>query len=164
MIQINRYLFVVIVFVGSAIWDLLLRILVQTSKKFEYPIFPVMQPYFAKTGVLQAMLYAGIVGAVAKFTVLLLGEITQDQYGLYPSLSWSFLGWIAGVSALVGVAMRVAFAGLPIVSTWTPVRALQSTYYAQHGLLTFILDGLSGILVAAPVLSVFRPNEVHRRG
>jgi hypothetical protein len=159
LISVNRYVFVAIVFVATAVWDLLLRVLVNSSKSLGYPIFPIMQPYFSQVGVFQAMLYAGIVGAVAKLTVLLLAEVTRDRYGLYPSLSWSFLSWIAVVSALVGIAMRVAFSGLPYLSTWKPVRALQNTYYQQHWLRTFALDGLSGVLVAAPVLSVFRPDE-----
>lgn len=149
-----------VIFGATGLWDLLLRIVVENSKGLplisrnlgqgaDGSVFPRMQPYFDKQSVGAAMFFAGISGLTAILLVMTVSEIVQGRWGFSPSNTWTYLGWIALISAIVGLGMKY--------SNYAP--PLASTYYALPVYVTFLLDALSGVMVAAPVLLVIEPPD-----
>ena len=95
------------------------------------------------------MLFAGLAGLMAIVIVLVISQLVDGRYGFSPRKRLAYLGWIALVSAVVGLGMKYTNYAPP----------LAQTYYSQPVWMTFLLDGLSGILVAAPVLLVITPRD-----
>jgi hypothetical protein len=149
MRSVSPVVFVLATAVVCGFWDIGLRAAVSYGG-----VFPIMKPYFRSYGVLHAAALAAFVAALAMAIVLLASYLAHGNFGLEPKLSLPFVAWVALVSALVGLAMKY--------SNYAP--PLASTYYSQPTWLTFVLDGISGILVSVPVLLVVRPHSSRREG
>ena len=152
--------FASVIFASTGLWDLLLRMVVENSKGFPVvsrtlgqnaygQIFPRMEGYFQKQSVGSAMFFAGLSGLAAILLVMVASQILQGRWGLSPSQRWAYLAWIALISALVGLGMKYGNYAPP----------LASTYYSLPTVVTFFLDALSGVMVAAPVLLVVQPPD-----
>lgn len=152
--------FALIIAVTTGVWDVLLRTLVYISKnRFPYlipaiqdpsgQVFPIMSPYFKKRSVFAAFMFAAFSGFVAITAVLLFSFVFCDRFGFQPGVRWSYILWIAFISGVIGLIMKYTNYAPP----------LAQTYYSQATFRTFLLDSLSGVMVALPVLLVVQPRE-----
>lgn len=162
--KVSIFVFVLIIFVATAVWDVLLRIVVQGTEGQKFAIiarfkflgldsqgrvFPIMRRYFRERSVLAAAFFAGLVGALAVGIVGLLSFIFCDQFGLRPGFKAGYILWVVLVSGLVGLLMKYTNYAPP----------LAATYYSQPVYITFFLDCLSGAMVLLPILPFVQPRE-----
>jgi hypothetical protein len=126
----------VLVFVVTAMWDVLLRFL--STGKIKIPVVSqwqwvrVLEPYFKKHTILGAALLAGFAGSLAQLALWALPATANPV--LYSAQ-------VAIVSALVGWPMYVS--GL--------YPELKKYYYDRLGGSAVLSDALSGLVVMASV-------------
>lgn len=134
-IQNNTYFRIILIFVITGLWDVLLRFFSLRKIKLlgieDWKWVSTLKPYFEHHTLLSAALIAGFVGAIT-YIVLLSFNINTNRYN---NIEYSLLVFI--ISALIGIPMR--YSGLfPI---------LKKYYYDKLPIVTFFSDGLSGIVV-----------------
>jgi len=112
-----------IIGVITAVDDLILRYV-----SVNLNIFPILQPYFAKHSIIAAMVWAGLIGAITVYPLLMFSK---------PVSTARFTTATFVISAISGVLINKSRI-LPVLS---------DTYYAQCPLNTLALDGFSGIIV-----------------
>ena len=135
-----RYSTLTLVFVVTALWDVILRMLAQKKLKFlgleKIGWIDSLEEYFDRHTFLSAALVAGFVGAAA-YLVIQLRSFSNPYANLL---------WIAIVSAIVGIPMRNS--GLfPHLKTY---------YYDAHPKITYFSDALSGVVVAVTIFMIRR--------
>lgn len=139
MVAVKPWLYIVLVFVVTALYDGGLQLLnvwqleVLNTKLY----FPVLSKYFDMYNGATAMALAGSSGIIAA---------AFAQSSSHPQLRASYVLTIAGCSAAVGLAMKYGRYAPP----------LDSTYYGQPVQLTLLLDALSGVIVVTTILALVR--------
>ncbi len=140
-----NYKKLVLVFVITGIWDVLLRFLAEKKIKFfgveNVSWVKALQPYFEEHTVLAAALLAGFAGVCAS---LLIDSISR------PKTDFAFALWVGLASALVGIPMRV--------SEFYP--HLKKYYYGPLPFTTIFSDALSGLVVMASMSALERLNLI----
>ena len=139
-IKNNIYFTIILIFVITGLWDVLLRFFSLRKIKLlgieDWNWVSTLKPYFEHHTLLSAALVAGFVGAIT-YIVLRLMNISTNTFN---NIQYSLLVFI--ISGLIGIPMR--YSGLfPI---------LKKYYYDKLPIVTFFSDGLSGIVV---MISVF---------
>ena len=141
----NIYRIIIITFIITALWDVVLRILsvynpIPSVKAF-FPFIQYLEPYFMKHTLLAAALIAGFVGATTQVIILYFMALpTRNSSMKYiiQFLIWSFI-----VSALYGFVMKA--------SKLFPY--LEKYYYEPLGLFKSLYhDGTSGLIVQITLL------------
>ena len=129
-----RYEGVVLAFVVTAAWDIVLRLFAEQRLRLfgieRWNWVLALRPYFDKHTVLGAAGIAGMVGAV---TYVIIERLSPPRIELP-----QYLLLVATISALVGIPMR--YSGLfPHLKTY---------YYDPLPFTTIFTDALSGVIVA----------------
>lgn len=135
---------IIVTFIITAIWDILLRKL--SENYYDLPDFiknnmvfvEYLIPYFEKLNLLDAALIAGFVGAVTQYIILNLVKLPKNFNNSFYFLIISFI-----VSALFGFVMKF--------SKLFP--DLDETYYKNLGPINGMYhDGISGLIVQITLL------------
>ena len=142
MFHEKEYKLMVLTFIVTAVWDVILRWFSERKLAFigieDLNWVVALRPYFEYHTVLSAAMIAGFVGAV---TSIILARTTpaymNDSIVLY-------LLWVAFISAIVGIPMR--YSGL------FPV--LKKYYYDRFPITTIFSDALSGVVVALTMMYI----------
>jgi len=141
----NIYRLIILTFIITAIWDVLLRIIsiyepipyINKSMLF----IQYLKPYFEKHTLLAAALIAGFVGATTQPIILYFMRFPTNNSSLkyiIQFMIWSFI-----VSALYGFIMKA--------SNLFPY--LDKYYYEKLGLIKSLYhDGISGLIVQVTLL------------
>ena len=130
---------IIIIFLITAFWDVILRLMSEDKIKFfgieNMKWVTVLEEYFEKHTILSAALIAGFVGAVTHFIIIKsLDVLNLSGINIYTVLS------VILISGIVGIPMR--YSGL--------FPHLKKHYYDQLGFsYSFATDAFSGIVVAA---------------
>jgi hypothetical protein len=141
----NIYRIIIITFIITALWDVVLRILsvynpIPSVKAF-FPFIQYLEPYFRQHTLLDAALIAGFVGATTQVIILYFMALpTRNSSMKYiiQFLIWSFI-----VSALYGFIMKA--------SKLFPY--LEKYYYEPLGIFKSLYhDGTSGLIVQITLL------------
>jgi hypothetical protein len=144
MYKIYNCNIIVITFIITAIWDILLRKLSENYYdlpdfiKNNFKFIEYLIPYFEKLNLLDAALIAGFVGAVTQYIILKLVKLPKNFSSSLYFLMISFI-----VSALFGFVMKF--------SKLFP--DLDETYYKNLGPIKGMYhDGVSGLIVQITLL------------
>ena len=141
----NIYRIIIITFIITALWDVVLRILsvynpIPSVKAF-FPFIQYLEPYFMQHTLLDAALIAGFVGATTQVIILYfmaLPSRNSSMKYILQFLTWSFI-----VSALYGFVMKA--------SKLFPY--LEKYYYEPLGIFKSLYhDGTSGLIVQITLL------------
>lgn len=130
---------IIIIFLVTAFWDIILRLLSEDKIKFfgieNMKWITVLEEYFEKHTVLSAALIAGFVGAITHFIIIKsLDTFNMSGVNLYTTLL------VILISGIVGIPMR--YSGL--------FPHLEKYYYEPLGFgYSFATDAFSGIVVGA---------------
>ena len=130
---------IVIIFLITAFWDVILRLMSEGKIKFfgieNMKWITVLEEYFAKHTILSAALIAGFVGAVTHFIIIKsLESLNLLGVNIYTILLVIF------ISGIVGIPMR--YSGL--------FPHLKTHYYDPLGFgYSFATDAFSGVVVGA---------------
>jgi hypothetical protein len=137
---------IIVTFIITAIWDILLRKL--SENYYDLPNFiknnmvfvEYLIPYFEKLNLLDAALIAGFVGAITQYIILKLVKLPKSFSNSFYFLIISFV-----VSALFGFVMKF--------SKLFP--DLDETYYKKLGPISGMYhDGISGLIVQITLLFI----------
>ena len=137
---------IIVTFIITAIWDILLRKL--SKNYYDLPDFiknnmvfvEYLIPYFNKLNLLDAALIAGFIGAVTQYIILKLVKLPKNFNNSFYFLIISFV-----VSALFGFVMKF--------SKLFP--DLDETYYKNLGPIRGMYhDGISGLIVQITLLFI----------
>lgn len=130
---------VIIIFIITALWDVILRLMSEGKIKFfgieNMKWITVLKEYFEKHTILSAALIAGFVGTVTHFIIIKSLELLNlSGVNIYTILLVIF------ISGIVGIPMR--YSGL--------FPHLKNHYYDPLGFeYSFATDAFSGIVVGA---------------
>ena len=130
---------IIIIFLITAIWDVILRLMSEDKIKFfgieNMKWITVLEEYFEKHTILSAALIAGFVGAVTHFIIIKsLESLNLSGVNIYTILLVIF------ISGIVGIPMR--YSGL--------FPHLKKHYYDPLGFgYSFATDAFSGVVVGA---------------
>lgn len=130
---------VIIIFIITALWDVILRMMSEGKIKFlgieNMKWITVLEEYFQKHTVLSAALIAGFVGAITHFLIIKsLDTFKLSGINLYTILL------VIIISGIIGIPMR--YSGL--------FPHLKKHYYDTLGFsYSFATDAFSGIVVGA---------------
>lgn len=134
------YQYIVVAFVITALYDVLLRMFSEGKIKLfgieNINWVVALKGYFEKHTVLAAALIAGFVGAVAYVIIAKTMPVQCKDNIIY------YMLWVAFISAIVGIPMR--YSGLfPHLDTY---------YYKPLPITTIFSDALSGVIVGATMI------------
>ena len=134
------YQYIVIAFVITALYDVLLRMFSEGKIKLfgieNINWVVALRGYFEKHTVLAAALIAGFVGALAYVLIVKTMPVQCKDNIIY------YMLWVAFISAIVGIPMR--YSGLfPHLDTY---------YYKPLPITTIFSDALSGIIVGITMI------------
>jgi len=143
----DYYKFIILTFVVTALWDVILRF---ASTHFDrlplyiqnlLPFIKDLQPYFKKHTLLAAALIAGFVGATTQPIILKITPFPKTNHDLVHFLAVSFV-----ISALYGFIMK-----------WSKLFPyLETYYYDKLGVVKSMYhDGISGLIVQITLLILF---------
>ena len=141
----NIYRIIIITFIITALWDVVLRTLslynpIPSVKAF-FPFIQYLEPYFMKHTLLAAALIAGFVGATTQVIILYFMALPTRNSSLKYIIQ--FLIWTFIVSALYGFVMKA--------SKLFPY--LEKYYYEPLGIFKSLYhDGTSGLIVQITLL------------
>lgn len=132
--------YIVVAFVITALYDVLLRMFSEGKIKFlgieNINWVVALRGYFEKHTILAAALIAGFVGAIAYVAIVETMPVKFNNNIIY------YMLWVAFISAIVGIPMR--YSGLfPHLDTY---------YYKPLPITTIFSDALSGIIVAVTMI------------
>lgn len=144
----NIYRIIVITFIITGIWDVILRtITLYNPIPYIHEIMPFMKdlkPYFQKHTLLAAALIAGFVGASAQYIILNIMNFPTVDSSLRYNTTFMLVSFI--ISALYGFIMKA--------SKLFPY--LDKYYYEKLGVIRSLYhDGISGIIVQITLLLYF---------
>jgi len=144
----NMYRIVVITFIVTSIWDVILRMItLQNPVPYIQEIMPFitdLKPYFQKHTLLAAALIAGFVGASAQYIILNIMKFPSVDSSLQYTIIFIMVSFI--ISALYGFLMKA--------SKLFPY--LDKYYYEKLGTIRSLYhDGISGIIVQMTLLLYF---------
>ena len=145
------YKLIVLTFVVTALWDVLLRFISLNNEKikektsYQFPVFvQYLKPYFQHHTLLSAALIAGFVGATAQSIILYFMKFPNVNSEAYYITKFMLLSYI--VSALFGLIMKA--------TKLFPY--LDKHYYDNLGTLKGMYhDGISGLIVQSTILFLF---------
>lgn len=142
---------IIITFVVTALWDVLLRYMslnfekIPTIIQHRMPFIKDLKPYFQHHTLLAAALIAGFIGATAQPMILAFMQFPKKNSSLSYIAKFMIISFI--VSALYGFLMK-----------WSKLFPyLQKHYYDKLGLVRSLYhDGISGLIVQVTLLAIFR--------
>jgi hypothetical protein len=144
MYKIYNCNIIIITFIITAIWDIILRKLSENYYdlpdfvKNNFKFIEYLIPYFEKLNFLDAALIAGFIGAVTQYIILNIVKLPKNFRSSFYFLIVSFI-----VSALFGFVMKF--------SKLFP--DLDETYYKNLGPIRGMYhDGISGLIVQITLL------------
>lgn len=145
----NNCKLIVITFIVTALWDVILRIMSENYKslpKFiqEYKFIEYLIPYFKKHTILAAALIAGFIGATTQLIIINIYKFPTNLKNIKYLAEFLFVSFI--ISGLYGFAMKA--------TKLFPY--LEETYYKNLGPVRgAIHDGVSGLFVQITLLVLF---------
>ena len=137
---------IIITFIVTALWDVLLRIISLNQEKIKNKIqipefIKYLKPYFEHHTLLSADLIAGFVGATTQPIIIYLMSFPSKNSNLIYILKFMVLSFI--ISALYGFIMKA--------TKLFPY--LDENYYDKLGLIRSMYhDGISGLIVQFTIL------------
>jgi len=137
---------IIITFIVTALWDVLLRIISLNQEKIKNKIqipefIKYLKPYFEHHTLLSAALIAGFVGATTQPIIIYLMSFPSKNSNLIYILKFMVLSFI--ISALYGFIMKA--------TKLFPY--LDENYYDKLGLIRSMYhDGISGLIVQFTIL------------
>jgi hypothetical protein len=143
---------VVLTFIVTALWDVLLRVMSENYKKLpsimKYDFVRFLQPYFKKHTLLAAALIAGFVGAVTQYVILNIVSFPSDVMNISSVVTFLFISFI--ISGLFGIVMK-ATKLFPYLDQY---------YYKPLGLIRSMYhDGISGLIVQITLIIMLSFNK-----
>ena len=140
------YKLIIITFIITALWDVVLRFLSLNNEKINYN-FPdfvrYLKPYFQQHTMLSAALIAGFVGATTQPIILYLMKFPSVKSNAIYIFQFMVLSYI--ISALFGILMKAT----------KLFPHLDKHYYENLGTLRgMYLDGISGLIVQSTILII----------
>ena len=145
----NNCKLIVITFIVTALWDVILRIMSENYKslpKFiqEYKFIEYLIPYFKKHTILAAALIAGFIGATTQLIIINIYKFPTNLKNIKYLAKFLFVSFI--ISGLYGFIMKA--------TKLFPY--LEETYYKNLGPVRgAIHDGVSGLFVQITLLVLF---------
>lgn len=137
--KINLTKDIIIIFLITAFWDVILRLFSEGKLKFfgieKMKWITVLEEYFEKHTVLAAALIAGFVGAITHYIIIKsLDMLNLSGFNIYTTIM------VIIISGIMGIPMR--YSGL--------FPHLKKHYYDPLGFLySFTTDAFSGVVVGA---------------
>ena len=137
--KINLTKDIIIIFLITAFWDVILRLFSEGKLKFfgieKMKWITVLEEYFEKHTVLAAALIAGFVGAITHYIIIKsLDMLNLSGFNIYTTIM------VIIISGIMGIPMR--YSGL--------FPHLKKHYYDPLGFLySFATDAFSGVVVGA---------------
>jgi hypothetical protein len=145
----NNCKLIVITFIVTALWDVILRIMSENYKslpKFiqEYKFIEYLIPYFKKHTILAAALIAGFIGATTQLIIINIYKFPTNLKNIKYLAKFLFVSFI--ISGLYGFLMKAT----------KLFPHLEETYYKNLGPIRgAIHDGVSGLFVQITLLVLF---------
>ena len=142
---------IIMTFVVTALWDVLLRYMALNFEKIpkiiqqRMPFIKDLKPYFQHHTLLAAALIAGFIGGTAQPIIVAFMRFPTKKASMIYVAKFMVLSFI--ISALYGFLMK-----------WSKLFPyLQKHYYDKLGLVRSMYhDGISGIIVQTTLLILFR--------
>ena len=142
----------IVTFVITALWDVVLRIMVENYDKLpkliKLDFMEYLIPYFQKHTLLAAALIAGFIGATTQYIIVNIQSFPKNLMDIQTILQFLVLSFI--ISALYGFIMKF--------SKLFP--HLEETYYKDLGTVRSMYhDGISGLIVQITIFSLMMVNK-----
>ena len=142
----------IVTFVITALWDVVLRIMVENYDKLpklvKLDFMKYLIPYFQKHTLLAAALIAGFIGATTQSIIVNIQSFPKNLMDIQTILQFLVLSFI--ISALYGFIMKF--------SKLFP--HLEETYYKDLGTVRSMYhDGISGLIVQITIFSLMMVNK-----
>jgi len=139
----------ILTFIITAIWDILLRSLslnteyIPTIINRFFPFIGYLTPYFKQHTLLAAALLAGFIGATTQFIIINIIPFPTNFTDIIYIFKFLFISFI--ISALYGFLMK-----------WSNLFPhLENTYYKNLGLIRSLYhDGISGLIVQITIIYI----------
>jgi hypothetical protein len=149
----DYYLLIILTFVVTALWDVVLRFMSlnydKLPKYFQMDFVEDLIPYFKHHTLLAAALIAGFVGATTQPIILSLMSFPKNIFDTVYLLKFMIITFI--ISALYGFVMKG--------SNLFP--HLQKHYYDTLGVTrSMYTDGVSGLIVQATLLFIYNISNL----
>ena len=142
----------IVTFVITALWDVVLRIMVENYDKLpeliKLDFMEYLIPYFQKHTLLAAALIAGFIGATTQYIIVNIQQFPKNLSNIQTILQFLVLSFI--ISALYGFIMKF--------SKLYP--HLEETYYKDLGTVRGMYhDGISGLIVQITIFGLMIINK-----
>lgn len=144
----DYYLFIILTFVITALWDIVLRFMSlnydKLPKYFQMDFVENLIPYFKHHTLLAAALIAGFVGATTQPFIISVMDFPKDIFDISNVFKFMILTFI--ISALYGFIMK----GSKLFPH------LDRYYYEPLGVMrSMYTDGVSGLVVQITLLFIY---------
>ena len=144
----DYYLFIILTFVITALWDIVLRFMSlnydKLPKYFQMDFVKNLIPYFKHHTLLAAALIAGFVGATTQPFIISAMDFPKDIFDISYVFKFMVLTFI--ISALYGFIMK----GSKLFTH------LERYYYEPLGVMrSMYTDGVSGLVVQITLLFIY---------
>ena len=144
----DYYLFIILTFVVTALWDVVLRFMSlnydKLPKYFQMDFVKNLIPYFKHHTLLAAALIAGFVGATTQPFIISVMDLPKDIFDISYVFKFMVLTFI--ISALYGFIMK----GSKLFPH------LDRYYYEPLGVMrSMYTDGVSGLVVQITLLFIY---------
>tara|TARA_B100000073_G_C23309872_1_gene402222 strand:+ start:41 stop:499 length:459 start_codon:yes stop_codon:yes gene_type:complete len=142
----------IVTFVITALWDVVLRIMVENYDKLpeivKLDFMEYLIPYFQKHTLLAAALIAGFIGATTQYIIVMIQSFPKNLSNIQTILQFLVLSFV--ISALYGFIMK--FSNL--------YPHLEETYYKDLGTVRSMYhDGISGLIVQITIFGLMMVNK-----
>ena len=142
----------IVTFVITALWDVVLRLMVENYDKLpeliKLDFMEYLIPYFQKHTLLAAALIAGFIGATTQYIIVNIQQFPKNLSNIQTILQFLVLSFI--ISALYGFIMKF--------SKLYP--HLEETYYKDLGTVRGMYhDGISGLIVQITIFGLMIINK-----
>ena len=149
----DYYLFIILTFVVTALWDVVLRFMAlnynKLPKYFQIDFVKELIPYFKHHTLLSAALIAGFVGATTQPFILSLMSFPKNIFDITYVFKFMILTFV--ISALYGFIMKG--------SKLFPY--LERYYYEPLGVMrSMYTDGVSGLIVQSTLLFIYNIHNL----
>jgi len=141
----QNYFIIILTFIVTALWDVILRVMSENYEKLpsyiqSYEFIKYLQPYFKKHTILAAALIAGFVGALTQAIILSFFDFPKIS-NVKGTVIFFIVSFV--ISGLFGFVMK-----------WTKLFPhLEKTYYKKLGVVKSVIhDGVSGLIVQITLL------------
>jgi hypothetical protein len=147
MINISNCKLIILTFIITGLWDVMLRILSMNFDKLPYfmknDFIKILIPYFNHHTILSAALIAGFIGAVTQLIIINLIKF-PNYLNIKSNVIFLIISFI--ISALFGFIMKF--------SKLFPI--LDKTYYKHLGTFRSMYhDGISGVIVQITLFIIY---------